>query len=47
MKYLEQVGLTKKAHNYPSQLSGDTAACSHCRALNMHRIILFDEPTSP
>ena len=48
MKYLERVGLTEKAHNYPSQLSGgQQQRVAIARALNMHpKIILFDEPTS-
>ena len=48
LKYLERVGLTEKAYNYPSQLSGgQQQRVAIARALNMHpKIILFDEPTS-
>lgn len=46
--YLERVGLTEKAHSFPSQLSGgQQQRVAIARALNMHpKIILFDEPTS-
>ncbi len=48
MKYLERVGLTVKAHAFPSQLSGgQQQRVAIARALNMKpKIMLFDEPTS-
>lgn len=48
MALLERVGLTDKAHVYPSQLSGgQQQRVAIARALNMRpKIMLFDEPTS-
>ena len=48
LAYLEKVGLTDKAHSYPSQLSGgQQQRVAIARALNMKpKIMLFDEPTS-
>lgn len=48
LAYLERVGLSEKAHCYPSQLSGgQQQRVAIARALNMHpKIMLFDEPTS-
>lgn len=48
MQMLEKVGLTEKAHVYPSMLSGgQQQRVAIARALCMHPdIMLFDEPTS-
>jgi putative glutamine transport system ATP-binding protein len=48
LKYLERVGLLRKAHAYPAQLSGgQQQRVAIARALNMKpQVILFDEPTS-
>ncbi len=48
LKYLERVGLSSKADQYPAQLSGgQQQRVAIARALNMHpKIMLFDEPTS-
>ncbi|PKQ21215.1 MAG: glutamine ABC transporter ATP-binding protein [Actinobacteria bacterium HGW-Actinobacteria-6] len=48
LKYLERVGLSAKADQYPAQLSGgQQQRVAIARALNMHpKIMLFDEPTS-
>jgi putative glutamine transport system ATP-binding protein len=48
LRYLERVGLSNKADQYPAQLSGgQQQRVAIARALNMHpKIMLFDEPTS-
>jgi polar amino acid transport system ATP-binding protein len=46
--YLERVGMTDKAHSYPSELSGgQLQRVAIARALAMEpKLMLFDEPTS-
>jgi len=48
LTYLDRVGLSEKADQYPAQLSGgQQQRVAIARALNMHpKIMLFDEPTS-